>query len=144
MEEERGRGSASRIIRQKYLDSARRLRSSLPAEAVSLYEASRGRLRVRLYSGEVHEMDRGEVERLLSEVPPYFWKLVKVPVVLRYEKPGGGPARYVVLGGSWQRRLVEIMLRGDYSEAGVESLSVSEFQRIVSKYPSLVFVSISF
>ncbi len=138
------RRPASDLIRQKYLDSARKLRSSLPAEAVTLYEASKGRLSVRLQSGELHHMDKSEVERLLNAVPPYFWKLVKIPVVLRYEKPGGkGPARYVVLGGPWQRRLVEIMLRGDFSERGVEALTVSDFQRIAGKYSSLLFVSIS-
>ncbi len=135
--------SAAKIVRQEYLRSTRMLQASLPAESVSLYEASKGRLTVKLHSGEVHVMDEGEVRKLLEVVPPYFWKLVKIPVLLRYEKPGGGPSQYTVMGDSWQRRLVEIMLIGDFSESGLDALTVSDFKKIASKYPSLIFVSIS-
>lgn len=135
--------SAAKIVRQEYLRSARMLQASLPAETVSLYDASKGRLAVKLHSGELHIMDEGEVKRLLEIVPPYFWKLVKIPLLLRYERPGGGPPQYTVMGDSWQRRLVELMLRGDYSESGIAALTVSDFKKIASKYPSLIFVSIS-
>ena len=141
--EEERRGGPARIIRQRYMESARRLSASLPAETITLHEASAGRLAVKLHGGDVHEMDPGEVRELLSLVPPYFWKLMRIPVLLRYEKPGGGPGRYVVVGGPWQRRLVEIMLRGDYSEEGLREISVSDFQRLVSRFRSIVFVSLS-
>jgi len=133
---------AASILKRKYLESTRKLRSAQPVEYVSLYEAYKGKLEVKLAGGDTHRFDEHEVKSLLEVVPPYFWKLVKLPLLLRYERPREGPARYVVVGDVWQHRLAELMLRGDYSVDGVSEMSVTEFKKLVARYSSLIFVSI--
>ncbi|MCE4604334.1 MAG: DUF61 family protein [Aeropyrum sp.] len=139
----KGRKGIRRLVESKYREAASRLSQNLPAEHVSLYEASRGRLGVRLHSGDEHVMEPSEVESLLEITPPYFWKLAKIPIVLRYEKRASGSARYVVQGDSWTRRLVELMVRGEYGPEGVRELSVSEFKKLIARYKTLFFVTLS-
>ena len=134
-------GKGSKIIEEKYKDSVRRLSAYWPQEFPTLTQLEEGKKSIRLASGATHEFDPGEVERLLELVPSYFKDFMKVPVLFRYEKIGGR-ARYRVLGDYWQRRLVELMLTGDYSYEGVEELSVDEFIALLSRYKSLVFVTI--
>ncbi|BAN90847.1 DUF61 family protein [Aeropyrum camini] len=132
-----------RYIETRYRETAKRLAQNIPRETVTLYEASRGRVRITLYSGETHILDRAEVQSILEIAPPYFWKLARIPIVLRYEKTASGVARYVVQGDSWQKRLVEIIVRGDYSPEGLGELTVSQFQKLVARYRSIFFVTIS-
>ena len=66
-----------------------------------------------------------------------------MPLMLRYVKSSDGGSRYEVQGDVWQRRLVEIMLTGSYSVSGLSEISVSEFKKIVARYPSMVFVSLT-
>jgi len=131
-----------RSIERKYRDDLRRLSAYWPAEEVPLEELARGRRWVRLHSGDRHVFSDEEVERLLARVPFYFHSLMTVPIRLRYERDSSG-GRYHVLGGPWQRRLVELLVRGDYSFEGLGSIRVSEFMRLSREYRSLVFVSVS-
>lgn len=134
---------AARIIERRYLESTRRMSSLWPAEQVTILELARGARRIRLHSGDTHEISEEEALRLIDDVPQYFWGLMKVPILLRYVKSEAGFSYYEVQGDVWQRRLVEILLSGDLSASGRERLSVSEFKRLVSRYPSLVFVSVT-
>jgi len=142
-----GPGSPSRrqakLIERRYLEAARRLSALLPREQVSLQDLAGGVRRVPLVGGDFHEVSDEEVERLLSVVPPYFWRHMKVPLILRYVKRSDGSGRYEVQGDAWQRRLAELMLTGSYTVSGVSEVSVSEFKRLVARYPSLVFVSLT-
>jgi len=131
-----------RSVERKYRDDLRRLSHYWPAEEVTIEELSRGRRWVRLHSGDRHLFADDEVDRLLERVPFYFHRLMSVPITLRYVRDSTG-GRYVVLGGPWQRRLVEILLRGDYSYDGVGELRVSEFMKLNREYRSLIFVSVS-
>jgi len=76
-------------------------------------------------------------------VPPYFRPFMRVPILLSYVKEEDGAARYLVMGDRWQRRLAELMVRGDYSSEGVTELSVDEFVKLLREFRSLVFVSLS-
>ncbi|GBF09488.1 hypothetical protein apy_12130 [Aeropyrum pernix] len=134
---------SKKYIETRYRETAKRLAQNIPRETVTLYEASRGRLTITLHSGEAHTLDKEEVEKILEAAPPYFWKLARIPIVLRYEKTPSGVARYVVQGDSWQRRLVEVIVRGDYTPQGLHELTVSQFQRIAARYRSIFFVTIS-
>lgn len=134
---------ARRIVERKYREDLRRLTAYWPAEQITLSELGMGRLSIRLVGGLTHMFSEREASLLLSTVPRYMWGLYRVPLLLRYEKIGS-IARYVVLGGRWQARLAEVMLRGDYSYRGRPELTVSEFTRIAGKYRSLVFVSLGF
>lgn len=131
-----------RALERKYREDLRRLSQYWPAETVTLEEASRGRLEIRLHGGLRHRFSRDEVERLLGEVPEFLWRSLRLPLLLRYEI-AGTVAYYRVLGDRWQRRLAEIMLRGEYSYEGLERMRVSEFQLVLKKYRSLVFVGLS-
>ena len=133
----------ARIIERRYLESARRLSTMIPGEQLSLQQLAAGARRVRLLNGEVHEISDDEASRLLEAVPQYFWRHMRVPIMLRYVKSGDGGSRYEVQGDVWQRRLVEIMLTGSYSVSGLSEISVSDFKKIVARYPSIVFVSLT-
>ncbi len=74
-------------------------------------------------------------------VPEYLWSTLRIPLLLRYENIAG-VSRYRVLGGRWQKRLAEIMLKGSYSYEGIEFYRVSEFQHVIKRFKSLVFVSL--
>ena len=137
-----GRERLRRSIEKRYREELRRLSSYWPAEEVTLEDLARGRQWVTLQSGERHFFSGEEVEKLLSRVPFYFHRHMRVPVRLRYVRDRSG-GRYVVLGDAWQRRLVEILLRGEYSFEGLSVLSVSDFMRLVGEYRSLVFVSVT-
>ena len=135
-------GRRSRALEKRYREEIRRLSQYWPAESVTLEEASRGRLRIRLQNGLTHDFSREEVERLLGLVPEFLWESMRIPLLLRYEVVGS-VAYYRVLGDRWQRRLAEIMLRGSYSYDGLDRLRVSDFQRVLRRYRSLLFVGLS-
>lgn len=131
-----------RHVRAAYREEVRRLQVSLPSRQLKLSELP-GSEGVPLLDGTFHQFEREDVERLLSEVPQYFWDFMKVPLLLYYVKTESNVSKYLVVGDRWQRRLAEIMLRGDYSSEGVSELTVDEFLAILRKYRSLVFVSLS-
>ncbi len=133
----------ARIIERRYLESARRLSTMIPKEQLSLQQLAAGARRIRLLNGDVHEISDDEASRLLEAVPPYFWRHMRVPLMLKYVKSSEGGSRYEVQGDVWQRRLVEIMLTGSYSVSGLSEISVSDFKKIIAKYPSMVFVSLA-
>ncbi|ADL19720.1 hypothetical protein ASAC_1315 [Acidilobus saccharovorans 345-15] len=132
----------ARHITKVYTEEVRRLQASWPSKQVRLREL-RDTDYIILNDGTSHEFDKDEVSRLLSQVPEYFWDFMTVPLLLYYIRTESGVAKYVVVGNRWQRRLAEIMLRGDYTAEGIGELSVDEFLVIIGKYRSLVFVSLS-
>lgn len=132
----------ARHIARMYTEEVRRLQASWPSKQVRLRELKDVDY-ITLNDGTVHEFDKDEVLRLLSQVPEYFWDFMMVPLLLYYVRTESGVAKYIVVGNRWQRRLAEIMLRGDYSAEGIGELSVDEFLTVISKYRSLVFVSLS-
>jgi uncharacterized protein (UPF0216 family) len=136
-----GETASGKAIREKYREELRKLRAYWPEESVSLEEVANGRLLIRFHGGGTHSFNPDEVSTLLKITPVYLRAHIHLPLLLRYEKHGN-VAYYYVLGGSWQRRLAEIMLRGSYTYTGIGMLKVSEFQEIARKYPSLIFVSI--
>ena len=134
--------SPTRAFERKYRDELRRLSLYWPSESVSLEEALAGRLEIRLHSGALYRFSREEVEKLAELAPSYIHSKLMLPLLLRYQLVGA-VSFYIVLGDRWQRRLAELMLHGRYSYEGLDRLRVSEFQRIIARYPSLVFVSLS-
>ncbi len=130
-----------RIVEKKYREDLRRLHSQWPREQVSLEEAHAGKTVVPLIGGGLHKFDPRELEDLFSLVPPYLWHLVKIPVLLRYERIGN-KRYYRVLGGVWQKRLVELMLDGDYSYEGIELLTITRFKALLTRYKSILFVTL--
>lgn len=132
----------SRIIEKRYIESARRIASMLPSEQITLQDLANGVTKIRLVNGVVHEISSEEARAILEAVPPYFWRHMKVPLTFRYVKTGDGSSRYEVQGDVWQRRLVEILLTGSYTVSGISELSVMEFKKLISRYSSLVFVSL--
>jgi uncharacterized protein (UPF0216 family) len=132
----------ARHITKVYTEEVRRLQASWPSKQARLREL-RNTDHIILNDGTSHEFDEDEVSRLLSQVPEYFWDFMTVPLLLYYVRTESGVAKYVVVGDRWQRRLAEIMLRGDYTAEGIGELSVDEFLIIIGKYRSLVFVSLS-
>ncbi len=137
------RDKLKNAVTRKYRDDVRRLSQLWPAEFITLEDLYRGRRQIRLHSGEVHVFDDSEVDRILGEVPQYIWGLVRVPLLLHYIKYEDGTIRYKVSGDVWQRRLAELLISGTLSSTGISELSVSSFARLISRYKTMVFVSIS-
>ncbi|MGC9071759.1 MAG: DUF61 family protein [Acidilobus sp.] len=134
--------SLSDRVRARWREEVRRIQSHWPAEQLTLEEL-KSRASISLIDGTVHEMDPEEVARLLKIVPPYFRQFMKVPLLVGYVKEEDGTSRYVVMGDRWQRRLAELMVRGDYSADGIVELSVDDFVRLLMEFRSLVFISLS-
>ena len=136
-------GRLRRKIEDRFKDDIKRLSLLWPSEQVYIDEVARGRTKVQLHSGDYHEFDSNEVSRLLSSVPKYFWKIMKVPIVLRYEKQESGYSRCIVEGDVWQRRLVELLVTGSVSSEGLREVSLSQFRYLLSNYGSMVFVRVT-
>lgn len=134
-------GGLAEKVRSKWRDDINKLRNRWPAEQITLDELEK-RSYVRLTDGTIHDMDPAEVKRLLSIVPPYFRPFMRVPLLVSYVRGQDGASRYIVMGDRWQRRLAELMVRGDYSAEGLKELSVDEFVALLRGFRSLVFVSL--
>jgi len=132
-----------RVIERKYVEDSRKLSLYWPAETITIYDLYAGRRSIKLHSGDIHELDEAEVKRLLEAIPRYYWKLMRVPLMLRYHKEEDGTVKFIVEGGVWQARLVELLLAGRVSSEGLPHLSLSEFSRLIHYYKSLVFVTIT-
>ncbi|AMD31139.1 MAG: DUF61 family protein [Acidilobus sp.] len=136
-----GEESPAKHVVNIYREEVRKLQASWPTRQLSLREL-KGTPFIELTDGTLHEFNQEEVDRLLSQVPEYFWDFMAIPLLLHYMRTESGIAKYTVVGNRWQMRLAEIMLRGDYSANGVSELGIEEFLEIIRKYRSLVFVSL--
>jgi len=136
-----GEESPAKHVVNIYREEVRKLQASWPTRQLSLREL-KGTPFIELTDGTLHEFNQEEVDRLLSQVPEYFWDFMAIPLLLYYMRTESGFAKYTVVGNRWQMRLAEIMLRGDYSANGVSELGIDEFLEIIRKYRSLVFVSL--
>lgn len=110
---------------------------------VTLREASKGRRFVKLQTGDVHEFDSSEVGEVLSRVPVYLWDLVKLPIILKYRRFDDGTCEVRVEGDVWQKRLVEILLKGSMSSTGIEKLDSESFRALLSRYKTLIFIGLA-
>jgi len=130
------------VVERKYLEDSRRFSLYWPSETLTIHELSSGRRFVRLHSGDLHEFDESEIGELLEAIPKYYWKLMRVPLMLRYHREEDGSVKLIVEGDVWQARLVELLLTGNISSDGLQSLSINQFSKLVSKFKSLVFVTL--
>ena len=134
--------SVKKHILSKYRSDIATLAGYMPSKQITLAELNSGVRRITLASGLEHEIDDSEASRLLSEVPYYFWDLMKIPIIFYYIRWNDGSVSYRVQGDVWQRRLVEILLTGDYSSTGISEITSEEFRKLLKSYKSLIFVSI--
>lgn len=132
-----------KAVERKYVEDSRKLSLYWPAETITIYDLSLGRKFIRLHSGDLHEFDEGEVGRLLEITPKYYWKLMRIPLMLRYYKEEDGTVKLSVEGGVWQARLAELLLTGEVSSEGLKNLSLDQFSKLVSRYKTLVFVTLA-
>ncbi|WP_048816669.1 DUF61 family protein [Caldisphaera lagunensis] len=129
-------------LQKKILDKINETQKLWPKETLNLIEVYNGKTSVLLESNEYHEFDKEEIKTVLEIVPQYFWKFIKLPILLRYNKDSEGRSWYNVLGDTWQKRFVEILITGQYSFDGIEELDVEMFLKILKKFKSLIFVSV--
>lgn len=132
-----------KAVERKYVEDSRKLSLYWPAETITIYDLSLGRKFIELHSGDLHEFDEGEVGRLLEITPKYYWKLMRIPLMLRYYKEEDGTVKLSVEGGVWQARLAELLLTGEVSSEGLKNLSLNQFSKLVSRYKTLVFVTLA-
>ncbi|MEM4507902.1 MAG: DUF61 family protein [Acidilobaceae archaeon] len=142
----RGCASLSRrvsdFLDKKYEEILKRIAKLWPAESVTLKEVSKGRRFLRLQSGDVHEFEEKEIRNVLSKVPPYVWDLVKLPIILRYKRFEDGTYEIKVEGDVWQKRLVELLLKGQMTSKGMEKLDYESFRALLSEYRTLIFIGL--
>jgi uncharacterized protein (UPF0216 family) len=132
-----------KTIEKKFLDEIKNLRSLWPKEQISLEELNKGKKSILLFSDDYHIFDENETNNIIQLIPPYFWKFMKVPILLKYNRDDEGRSWYNVMGDTWQKRFVEILLRGNYTIYGIEEINPEEFIKLIKKYKSLIFVSIN-
>jgi uncharacterized protein (UPF0216 family) len=132
-----------KAVERKYVEDSRKLSLYWPAETITIYDLSLGRKSIKLHSGDLHEFDEGEVGKLLEITPKYYWKLMRIPLMLRYYKEEDGTVKLSVEGGVWQARLAELLLTGEVSSEGLKNLSLNQFSKLVSRYKTLVFVTLA-
>ncbi|MEM0365810.1 MAG: DUF61 family protein [Acidilobaceae archaeon] len=129
-------------IERKYREDIRKLSIYWPSETITLLELAMGKKNIRLYSNDIHEFDDRDIKLILEITPRYFWLLMRVPLMLRYKRESDGTAKYIVEGGIWQMRLAELMVRGQVSSSGLKELDVSQFSKLISRFKSLVFITL--
>ncbi len=136
-------GNGIKNVKKKYMDSMKTLRLYWPKGYITIEDLSKGVMSIQLHSGEDHFFDEEEVRRLLSLVPSYFWKFMKIPIMLRYSRDNDGRAYYMVVGDVWQKRLVELLLSGDYGFNGISELTTEDFISMLRNFKSLIFVTVT-
>lgn len=131
------------IVTSRYRSEVSKLQSYWPASYITLQDAmSSGRPGVPLQDGSFHEFDPEQLAHLAGEIPRIMWPLVMLPITLEYERDPTGRALYRVMGGSWQRRAVALLLTGKLTADGVAVLEASDALRLISRYRSLFFVTL--
>lgn len=128
-------------IYDRLVYEARSLSGFLPAERRTMQELMEAdRPYVPLRNGGVHTIDKAELHEACRVIPWYFRRLIKLPIVLRKEEGGDW---YVVEGDLWDRRALELLLKGKLSSEGISTLSKDEVIVLMKKYRSLLMVTIS-
>jgi|ECHhosMinimDraft_1075155.scaffolds.fasta_scaffold01148_4 uncharacterized protein (UPF0216 family) len=108
---------------------------SLPAETVTILEASRGKRKVRLIDGSYHEMKEEEVNKLCEIVPKYYLDLIRIPIIISKEEDN----KYSVEGcDMWQRKLIEIIFNGKK-----DKLTQTEVETIITLFGTIIFINLS-
>lgn len=132
-----------KTLQKKVFEKINEAQKLWPVEEINLEDIFKGKLHVLLANNEYHEFDKTELNEVLQIVPQYFWKFVKLPLLLRFNKDSEGRSWYSILGDVWQKRLAEMLLTGKYSVDGMNELDVEMFLKVLKKYKSLIFVSVS-
>ncbi len=129
-------------IYQRVLYDKLRFEQLEPLEKPSLYEVLRGKMCIRLASGDMHCFDRREVLELARSIPWYMHKLVKLPIMLTYHRDEWG-SYFKLRGDSWCARALSALVGGN---ALLEKyrLTVTEAETLLARFKTLVFVSIEF
>lgn len=108
---------------------------SLPAERVTLLEALRGKLKIRLNNGYFHELDPEEVRKFSSKIPLYLWSLVKVPIIISKLLNIG---EYNISESEWDRKALTYILGRDFLY-----LTTVDVEELLKQYKTLIFISLS-
>ncbi len=138
-----GRKARDAIVARYYYEISR-MKFTMAAESVTLKELlSREPPTILLHDGTLHEVDRDQLARLAGIIPRYLWDLVKLPIIIRLTRYEDGTRVYAVAGDAWQRRAVELIVRGKMSPDGLERLEPEEFRRLLRVAGSLVFTSLT-
>lgn len=138
-----GRRTRDALI-AKYYKDINRLRYTQAAERPTLRDLlARDPPIIELQDGTMHEVDRAQLERLSKIIPRYLWGLVRLPFTIQLTRYEDGTRVYVVAGDSWQRRAVELIVKGRMSPDGVERLEPEEFRLLLGVAGSMVFTSLN-
>lgn len=138
-----GRKARDTLI-AKYYKDINRLHYSQAAEKPTLKELlARDPPVIELQDGTMHEVDRAQLERLSRIIPRYLWSLVRLPFTIQLTRYEDGTRVYAVAGDVWQRRAVELIVRGRMSPDGIERLEPEEFRLLLRIAGSMVFTSLN-
>jgi uncharacterized protein (UPF0216 family) len=133
----------SNFIIKKYQRDIVTFNTSLPAKRRSLKEILETRdYFIRLKNGTRHRLDPIEIDDLSNKIPWYLYPKTMLPIIIEYVDQGGKKV-FKVSGDKWDRRIVEVLLKGEFSVDGVNVLEYSEVSRLLSLYKSLLTIIIS-
>jgi uncharacterized protein (UPF0216 family) len=131
-------------IMARYYRDINRLRYTQAAERPTLKELlARDPPIIELQDGSMHDVDRDQLERLSRIIPRYLWGLVRLPFTIQLTRYEDGTRVYAVSGDVWQKRAVELIVRGRMSPDGAERLEPEEFRQLLRVAGSMVFTSLN-
>jgi len=135
-------GGSNFIIR-KYQKDIVSLFNSTPRDRKSLkHILEKQDYTIELKDGTIHKLDKNEVSLAAQKIPWYLHPRTRVPIVIEYVSVGDRRI-FRVLGDKWDRRIVEVLLKGEFGLDGKRVLEYIEVARLISLYKSLFTIILS-
>ncbi len=97
---------------------------------------------IELKDGTIHKLDKNEVSLAAQKIPWYLHLRTRIPIVIEYLSVGDRRI-FRVSGDKWDRRIVEVLLKGEFGLDGKRVLEYNEVARLISLYKSLFTIILS-
>jgi uncharacterized protein (UPF0216 family) len=135
-------GGSNFIIR-KYQKDVISLFNTTPKERKSLkHIIEEHDYIVHLKDGSIHRLDRDEITQAAERIPWYLHPRALIPIIIEYTTIGDKRV-FRVTGDKWDRRIVEVLLRGEFGVDGKSILEYREVAKLISLYKSLFTIILS-
>ncbi|MCE4614135.1 MAG: DUF61 family protein [Desulfurococcales archaeon] len=97
---------------------------------------------IELKDGTIHKLDKNEVIYAAENIPWYLHPRTLIPIVIEYAAVGDKRV-FRVMGDKWDRRIVEVLLKGEFGVEGERILEYNEVAKLISLYKSLFTIILS-
>ena len=133
----------SNFVVRKYQRDIVSLFNAIPRERKSLKHVIDAQdYAVELRDGTIHRLDKNEVMLAAQKIPWYLHPRTRIPIIIEYSSMGDKRV-FRVTGDKWDRRIVEVLLEGEFGLDGKRVLEYNEVARLISLYKSLFAIILS-